>query len=251
MRIRVVSAAALCLAAVPAFAQSPREVTGPWTLTPGMVMCTDVPVATKPVPRLVIKGPFTVDPRLATAHGQLVIARTPDDGLAPGQRFITLRLRNGARQFPRPGEGFGDLRVTGVIGVTAVDEMNALATVEVACDSIEPGDFLEPFTETVLPAEASALVAPDFSDRATLLFGMDNRVLVGHGDIISIDRGTLHGVAPGSRYAIYRDRRDSMPLIYLGEAVVLTVGEQTSKVIITKSVDGLESGDVAVPRRQQ
>ena len=29
----------------------------------------------------------------------------------------------------------------------------------------------------------------------------------------------------------------------------MTVGEQTSKVVVTAAVDGIEPGDVAVPRR--
>lgn len=249
MRSRLV-AAALSLTAAPVFAQS-RDVTGPWTLTPGMVMCVDNPVAVKPAPRLFIKGAYHVDERLAnTMGGQVLITRTPDDGLAPGQSYISARLMTRQREFPRPGEGFGDVRITGVISVTAVDNLNAVGQVEFACDSIENGDFLEPFTETVLPPNAAAMQEPDFSDRAQLLFGEDNRVMVGLGYIISIDRGTLHGVVTGSRFAIYRDRRDTTPLVYLGEAVVLSTAEQTSKVMITKANDALMSGDLAVPRRQ-
>jgi hypothetical protein len=250
--IRSVGAAAMLLTAAPAFAQSAREVIGPWTLTPNLVLCTDVAVATRPMPRSVIKGAYHQDPRLASATGaQLLIPRAPDDGLAPGRRYITARLNGALRDFPRRGEGVSGLRITGVITVTAVDEVNAIADVDLACDSIEPGDFLEPFTETLLPGAAQAVVAPDFSDRARLLFGLDHRTLVGHGAVISIDRGTLHGVVPGARYAIYRDRRDGSPLIYMGEAVVMTTGEESSKVVITKSIDGLETGDVAVPRRRQ
>lgn len=250
MRIRLVGAAAIWLAAIPAWAQSPKEVRGPWTLTPTMVMCTDVPVATKPIPGLSIKGVHHYDPKLLATEGPVVIGRRPDDGLAVGQRFIVARVKNAPGGFPRPGEGFGDLRITGTVTIKALDEVNAMAEIDVACDSIEPGDFLEPYTETVLPASAAAGdVAPDFSDRGNVLFGSDNRALLGNGDVLSIDRGTLHGTVPGARFAIYRDRRDRMPLFYLGEMVVLSVGEQTSKVVITTTVDGVEPGDVVVPRR--
>lgn len=125
-----------------------------------------------------------------------------------------------------------------------------MAEIDTACDSIEPGDFLEPYTETVLPTSAAAGdVAPDFSDRGNVLFGTDNRALLGNGDTLSIDRGTVHGTVAGARFAIYRDRRDGMPLVYLGEMVVLAVGEQTSKVVITRVIDGVEPGDIVVPRR--
>lgn len=250
MRIRLIGAAAIWLAAIPAWAQSPKELRGPWTLTPTMVMCTDVPVATKPIPGMIVKGIHHYDPKLLATEGPVVIGRRPDDGLAIGQRFIVARVKNAPGGFPRPGEGFGDLRITGTVTIKALDEVNAMAEIDTACDSIEPGDFLEPYTETVLPASAAAGdVAPDFGDRGNVLFGSDNRALLGNGDVLSIDRGTAQGTVPGARFAIYRDRRDGMPLFYLGEMVVLAVGEQTSKVVITRTVDGVEPGDVVVPRR--
>jgi hypothetical protein len=252
MRIGVISAA-LCLAAIPAFAQAPREVTGPWTLTPNMVLCTDLPVTALPPFRSVIKGVHSADPRLAAGHRgvPLVIARTADDGLIPGQRYVTARP-NGDRKMPTEDGAFGDLRITGVVTIKATDEVNAMAEIDFACDAIEPGDFLEPHVELSLPnAAASSEVAPDFTDRAKILFGSDSRSLVGMGSIISVDRGTLHGVIPGARFAVYRDKRNGMPLIYLGEAVVLVTGELSSKVMITKAIDGIETNDVAVPRRTQ
>lgn len=251
MRIRAFCAAALSLAAVPALAQS-RDVTGPWTLRPEMVTCTDLPVAVKPVPRMAVKGPHNLDQLIGMVPGsELIVARSAGDGLAAGQRYFTARIYGDKKRFPRPGEGFGDVRVTGIVTVRAVDEINAVAHVDVACDSIEIGDFLEPFVEVILPASAShADAPPDFADRGAVLFGSDSRTAVGRGYITSVDRGTLHGVTAGARFALYRDKRNGLPLVYLGEAVVLAVSEQTSKVMITKSNGAVESGDVAVPRRQ-
>jgi len=251
MHMRVIGAAAAWLAAVPALAQSPKDVTGPFTLTPKIVLCTDLPVPEIPVPRLVVKGAHDPLPRLATATGgQLVINRLPDDGLAAGQKYVTSRLNADPRKFPPPGEGFGGLRVTGIVTIKAVDEINAIADVDFACETIEAGDYLDRYTETSLPSSATSIdVPPDFSDRANLLFGADNRVSAGVGDVTSIDRGTLHGVVQGARYAIYRDKRNDLPLVYLGEAVVLVTSELTSKVMVTKSLDAIQLGDVFVPRR--
>jgi hypothetical protein len=247
MRIRVIATAVVALAAAPVYAQS-IDVTGPKTLTVPMVMCTDLPVSTKPVPRLVIAGPHVTDGRTAMTGGLVVIHRAPDDGLAVGQRYISQRLRGDAK-FPRPGEGYGDLRVSGFLTIHAVDELNALAQIDLACDTIENGDFLEPYVEAPLPTSASAPIVPDFADRGNILFGTDNRTLFGDGDVFSIDRGTLHGVTPGQRFAIYRDPRNGMPLIYVGDVVTMTVNEQTSKVVVTRVIDGIEVGDVVVARR--
>ena len=248
MRMRVTAAAVLTLAAAPVYAQS-ADVQGPWTLNASYVMCTDLPIAAKPAPRLVIKGPHVTDGRSVITDGQVVIGRTPNDGLEVGQRYVSQRLYGDRKKFPRPGEGFGDLRVTGFLTITAIDDLNALAKVDFACDAVEIGDWLEPYVEATLPTTATAPVVPDFSDRGSIMFGLDNRVLFGHGDVLSIDRGTIHGVAAGQRFAIYRDRRDGMPLVHIGEAVVMTTSELTSKVVITTSFDGIETGDVVVPRR--
>jgi len=249
MRICIGCAVALWLTAVPAFAQSP-EVTGPRTLTGPMVTCTDLPIVAKPIPRLAVFGSFDSDRRFATTRGTVVIKRLPDDGLAVGQRYVTQRVQGDPKKrFPKPGEGFGDLRVTGWVTIRALDDVNAMASVDFACDSIENGDFLDPYVEAVIPAEAAASVPPDFTDRGSVLFGADNRSIFGDGDIMSIDRGTVHGVVPGARYALYRDRKDGMPLVYIGEAVVLTTGEATSKAMVTKAIDAIGSGDLVVPRR--
>src|SRR5687767_5478160 len=136
MRIRVIAAAAVTLFAAPVYAQS-TDVTGPLTLTPSMVMCTDLPISTRPAPRMVVAGPHVTDGRTAMTEGLIVINRTANDGLAIGQRYVTQRLRTDPKRFPRPGEGFGDLRVSGWVTVVAIDENNALASIDLACDSIE------------------------------------------------------------------------------------------------------------------
>jgi hypothetical protein len=253
MRVRVASVAALCLAAVPAFAQSPREVTGPLTTTHEIVVCTDVPVKARPTPRLVVLGAHRPDTVQGLTSGMtVIIARTPDDGLAVGQRYVASRLTNEPRMFSSLKEEGGALRVHGWMTVTALDDINALADIDFACDPIMPGDYLEPYNEFALPTAADAAdVAPDFSDRAMVLFGQDTRALVAAGDIVSIDRGTAHGVVPGARFAVYRDKRNCLPLIHIGELVVLQASEENSRVVVTKSQDGMETGDVAVPRRQK
>lgn len=268
MRIRVIATAVAALAAAPVYAQS-IDVTGPRTLTGAMVTCTDLPITSKPVPRLIVAGPHTTDGRTAMNDGFIVINRTPDDGLAIGQRYISQRLITDPKRFPRPGEGYGDLRVTGWVTVRAIDENNALASIDAVCDTVEIGDFLEPAIDLTLPTTAFPRMYPDFNDRANIIFGADNRVLFGDGDVFSIDRGTAQGVQTGHRFAIYRDFQPPsghkttmpasmtygsnglpiLPLVYMGDVVVLTVLEQTSKVVVTKAVDGIQVGDIVVPRR--
>ena len=252
MRIRLIGAAALVLAAAPAWAQElPREVTGPRKVTRAMIRCTDLPITAPPSKKITIKGVHAIEDRAMSMDGQLMIGRTPDDGLAVGQRYSVHRMyEHIPAPFPKPGEGFGDLLNIAVITITAIDEFNALVEIDSACAPIQRGDFIAPLVEPVLPTTAAPMAPPDFSDRGKVLFGNNNRLVFGDGDTFSIDRGTLHGVVPGARFAIYRDSQNGMPLVYLGDVVVLVPDEQTSKVALVRGVEAIYTGDVVVPRRQ-
>ena len=259
MRIRLIGTAALVLASVPAWAQEiPAEVTGPRKVTAAMVRCTDLPINTYPDRKITIKGVALVETRLATMNGPLMIGRTPEDGLAIGNRYSVHRLHNetpmsfGAT--PSNTEGFASLNNVAIITITAIDEFNALAQIDSACNPVQPGDFIQPLVEPTLPTTAAPMGAIDFTDRGKVLFGTQHRNVFGDGDTFSIDRGTVHGVVPGARYAVYRDPGlgpPGMPLVYLGEAVVLVVNELTSKVALVRAVEPVYGGDTVVPRRQQ
>ena len=273
MRTVFAFAAFTLAAASPVWAQSPTMVTGPRTLTPGHVACTDLPVVTRPAPTRFIKGGHNTDGHQSLYRGQIaVLTRTADDGLQVGQRFFVRRLQGGpSREFPRPGEGFGMVHTAGWLTVTGMDEYNALARVDYACDSIELGDYLEPYVEVVLPTSADPAIptidempglpatgfhlpaplkgAPMFDDRANVLFGTDTRTTFGDGDTLSIDRGTVHGVKLGARFQIYRGKQYGLPLVYVADAVVMEQGELTSKVVLVRVKDVVAAGDVVVARR--
>ena len=93
MRVCIACTAAVWLTAAPVFAQNP-EVTGPRTLTAAAVMCTNLPVVHKPIPRLTVFGPHAADGHLVATNGILVVKRLPDDGLAVGRRYVTQRLHS-------------------------------------------------------------------------------------------------------------------------------------------------------------
>jgi hypothetical protein len=42
-----------------------------------------------------------------------------------------------------------------------------------------------------------------------------------------------------------------MPLFHLGDAVVVELGELTSKVVVVKTNDAIGLADVAIPRRRR
>ncbi len=58
---------------------------------------------------------------------------------------------------------------------------------------------------------ASAAGAPNFADRASVLFGTDLRQVFGDGDVLTINRGSAQGVTRGTRFALYRDGHERPP----------------------------------------
>lgn len=251
MRVSVVFTAISVMAAAPVWAQSSPDLAGRTTL-PAHVMCADMLVTALPIPALQIKGAHHSESRLVMNRGDVaVIARTADDGLAVGQRYLIRRLPVGAQLDNHREGGYLSIRTPGWLTITALDDANAMARVDHACDAIEAGDYLEPYAEVTLPVAGAAVPAPDFSERIVLLPGVEGRQMFGDGDTFSIARGADHGVAVGARYAIYRDRKDGKPLVHIGEAIVTDSAPAAAKVMLMTTTDAVDiSRDVAVPRRQ-
>jgi hypothetical protein len=252
MRSVTAISAVLLMAATPVFAQGPT-ITGPRKLTTHQISCTDLPIETMVPPAMVIKGGHNTDGHQAFVKGDvIVIGRTPADGLAVGQRFAARRVQSALQGFDQKGEAQRypiAVRTAGWVTVTAVDDLNALATVDFSCDALDQGDFLVPHVDATLPVAAEPMNEPQFADRAEVLVGNDRRGIFGDGDTFSIDRGTIHGVVQGARFAIYRDRKDGIPLVYVGDTVVVDTSETISKVVLVLMKDVVHVGDIAVRRR--
>jgi len=230
---------------------------GPRTLLPMHVLCTDMPITAPPGMTLTIEGAQHPDGRQVLGIGDVAVVRAgTGDGIKVGDRFMarrllrpheTLNFRRGPYDAIRTE--YDSVHTAGVLAVFAVDERFALARIESACDSVLVGDYLEPAALPALPAPALAGGKPDFDDRALVLFGVDQRKSFGDGDILTINRGSSQGVTAGARFAIYRDPAQGLrlPLVAVADAVVVEVTESISKAVVVRVVDGVRSGDVAVP----
>lgn len=249
MRVTVVSTAIALMAATPLWAQTKPGLASRNTL-PAHVMCVDMLVPALPAAALRIKGSHHAEIRLALDRGDVaVVSRSADDGLAVGQRFLVRRLPSGSQAILPKDGGYVPIRTAGWVTITALDEVNAMARVDHACDAIEPDDFLEPYVEVALPTPAVSAAAPDFSERIPILPGIEGRQMFGDGDTFSIARGTAHGVVAGARFAIYRDRKDGKPLVHIGEAIVTDPSATSAKLLLMTATDAVDTKDIAVPRR--
>lgn len=242
----------LLLLAVPAAAQSPLIATvpplppvfGAKTIFPAMLACTDQPTAERPSSPLHVLAPHGPDLQLSSArHGIVVLDGGVPEGLMVGQRYFTRRLLPPASGSRISSAEPGSIRTTGWLTVIAADEHSALARIDYACLAVEAGDYLDPFVEAALPERVMVEGRPDFSDLARVIFGVDRRETFGGGDVLSIDRGSAHGLALGTRVAFYRDRRNGTPLIETGAGIVVELASTSAKVVIDRARADVNRGD--------
>jgi hypothetical protein len=212
------------------------------------VACADLPVTMPPVGTLLIASSERGDGRQAMATGEVVVIQAgSQQGLAVGQSFVARRADGGPGALRRGWEGFAGIRTAGLLTITAVDRRFALAHIDRACDTVLVGDYLEQVAVAPLPVPLPA-GPPDFSDRGSVLFGPDLRQVFGDGDLLAINRGSAHGVMPGTRVVIYRSLGPTLPMSELGEAVVLDTAQAASRAVLVRVRDFVSAGDVVVIR---
>jgi hypothetical protein len=241
--------------AVPGFAAA--QGLGAKTVLPMHVPCAELPLSAAPSAALTVAASERGDGRLVLSTGELAVIKAGTaQGLALGQNLVARRMDRGRESYNGNWDGYqgvrfgrdgyiGGLRTTALLTIERIDERFALARIVKACDQVEVGDFLEPVAMPALPA-ADAPGAPDFADRAMVLFGKDLREVFGDGDILSINRGRSHGVTPGMRFALYRDPKNGTHLAERGEVVVLDVAETTARAVVVRVKEFIEIGDTAV-----
>ncbi len=244
----VCTSAALAAAILVPVAAGAQDL-GPRPILPLHIVCTDLPVLTMQMPALAIAGAQSPDARYGMATGETaVIPGGTSQGLAVGQRYVARRAHARPEALLPGRDSWHAMHPTGILTITAVDDRFALARVDSACDSVEIGDGLEPLTLPVIPAVAAAGGAANFDDRARVLFGKDRRELFADGDLLSIDRGTSHGIVGGTHLSVYRDRENGLPLVFIGDGIIVEVGADTSRAVMVRVLDFVQGGDIVVMR---
>lgn len=268
MRIRPFITAALLAGAAPLLAQ-----TGP---APGMThldaevmaqACSPTLTFERPTPSLLVTGGQSSYTHHANGPGALLtINGGSDNGIEVGQEYFVRRL-----QAPR-GSGVSratpaTIRTTGWVRVYAVEKTMSLVTVSHACDAMDIGDYLEPFTLPQPPTPDANPPKPQRENYGHILIGADRRTMFAKNDFFMIDRGSDHGVTLGARVLIYRDKRKTetmrlsalkeIPdaivtpefLFEMGEAVVVNVTPEVSTLRALFARDAFISGDYAALRK--
>jgi hypothetical protein len=145
------------------------------------------------------------------------------------------------------------VKTLGWVRIVAANERTAIAAVEHACGGLFAQDYLVPFVAPVLPAGADrddSTGEPDFTSLARVIIGSEEREASAAGDFVLIDRGAAHGIAAGTRLAIYRDvQTPGLPLASVGDAIVISVGPAVALTRITRARDAVLSGDYVAIRK--
>jgi hypothetical protein len=158
------------------------------------------------------------------------------------------------------------IQTTGWVRVYAVDKTMSLVIVTHACDTLDIGDYLEPYVEPQVPIADANPPKPQRENYGHIMLGADRRSMFGEGDFFVIDRGSDHGITLGERVVIYRDKRkleeanksseSLLPkgivpefLYDLGEAVVVDVKSEMSTLRVTLSRDAMLAGDYVALRK--
>ena len=203
-----------------------------------------------PAAALHISGGQESVQRQIHAPGDLVtINAGTRDGITVGQEFYTRRvLKSDASGLSRTNPG--TIRTSGWIRVWAVDEDMSLATITHACETVDPGDYLEPFAAPTVPPPSQLTGPPERGNYGLVLSGQDRRTEFGRGDYLLINRGSSQGVAPGARFVVYHDKRVPGNFLFqIAEAVAVDVKPDTSTLHVLSAIDAISAGDYVGMRK--
>jgi hypothetical protein len=240
-----VAAAFVVSAAAAGAAQTP--------LTPleTAVGCALPPTLDVPVAQFHVIGVQDVVPRAEFADRDLlVIDGGTAAGIELGQQFFVRRANRLGMAYATRSLG---ARTLGWIRVVAVNDSTAIAALDHICAPMMRHDYLEPFVAPTVPPGAErddVSGQPDFDALGQIIAGDEGRSEMGAGDFALIDRGSDQGIAPGARFAVFRDvKAAGMPMASVGEVVVISTSARMALTRITRAQGPLTPGDYVAPRR--
>jgi hypothetical protein len=232
-------------AAIPSAAQR-APTPDPVNLPPEVLSLACAPTLTfeEPPTPLRVTGSQNSSIHKNFAPGDLItINAGTDNGIEVGQLYYTRRaVPREKRSISRDNPAV--IQTTGWLRIYAVDKQMSLATISYPCDAIHLYDYLEPFVLPIVPTVSSDRVSPQRDNYGRVMVGNDNRRSFAKGDYFVVDRGSDHGVTPGSRFIVYRDNLTWGNFLFeLGEAVAVDVRPESSTLQATMSRDAFLVGD--------
>jgi hypothetical protein len=267
LRLAVCSWTMALIVSGPVFGQQPQpaQPSQEGLVAPPSWIYNDVACApamtTQPPAKLRVVGSQNPSPRRLFATGDMVVLSAGSNaGLQAGQRYFVRRhvktfgARNPDHSHPV------SVHTAGWVQVVGVDATISTATVVQACDGISLDDYLEPFVEPMIAATPVPGTAPQYTKMGHIMLGDEAIHTVGTGQMVNIDRGSALGVVLGQRYLVFRDKRESemsssdysdiyrdsasrLPMVEVGEVIVVAVRAEDATVAVVVAKDAIIAGD--------
>ena len=244
------------------FAQAPPQATDSSRRL--QVACAPLSLAGPPDRTLRVVGSHQRGRMLFGPNEPLVINAGTNQGLRVGQQYFVRRVvRDRFTRWTLPTSATS-VHTAGWIQIVDAQPDMAVATVTHACDGVMEGDYLDPFVDPVLPADAGVGGEPDFGHPARIAMGDEKRQSAAPGSVMLIDQGSEQGLRAGQTLTIFRDmvfgRNPGMgygdqpvqrrgPIVRIGLARALAVGPHSALVSIESSRDAIYIGDLVAVNR--
>ncbi len=168
------------------------------------------------------------------------INKGKNEGLEIGQVFIIIEIGQSLGEH-------GSLALKQGRGhIVFLEDNRGVARIEKACGRVMVGDFLVPFEEKEsllgkdLGFEAFAEGEPGAVGAIIYLQGDYNQIGPGHWGIIDI--GESSGVMVGQQMTIYKQIREDLPRVAIGNLVVIDTRPTTATVKILSCSDSIHTG---------
>src|SRR5215813_7580122 len=199
---QIFTLAGLVAASAPLFAQlGPAPV---MTHLPREVIelaCAPNLVYEAPMASLIVTGGQDSFTRYTYGPGDLItINGGMQNGIEVGQEYYVRRPQSGRGDVSRSNPA--TIRTVGWVRVYAVDETMSLVTVSHACDTINVGDYLEPFSVPQVPVADANPAKPQRGNYSRVMVGTDRRTSFGTGDFFLMDHGSDHGITVCDRVIV-------------------------------------------------
>jgi len=211
-------------------------------------------ITSKPIPCLgnIVGGR---DQMVNFSEGEVVyIELLAERQVKAGDRFPVIRLGKFVTD-PQTGKKFGNLLlIAGELVILEEGRKKVVsARIEKSYRSINIGDQIIP-PEKAIPAAIPLRTAKKIE--GAVIATQETVENISQNEIIFINRGSQDGVIVGNLFSIYKlgyfaedaltGKNVRLPLIKAGEAVVVSVQEETSAAIVTLSSQGFSIGDKVI-----
>jgi hypothetical protein len=189
--------------------------------------------------------------KVALAERDIVyLNKGSNAGVKAGDLYTIHRVAYAVRH-PVSGRKIGTkVDTTGWLKVLLVQEDTACAVIEHSCLDIHAGNYLKPFEKVNVPmvvkrAPAECCAPANGNITRHVVDLQEGAMIVGTGQLLTIDAGTDDGVAPGNVFSVYRIVYPSVPTPRdaVGEATVVAVRDRTATAKVTYARKEVRVGD--------